>query len=68
MKETFNVPGVSCGHCKNAIEQALQPLAGVQGAEVDVDSKNVDVHYDASVIDRTGVVRAIEAAGYDVAG
>ncbi len=68
MKETFNVPGVSCGHCKSAIEQALEPLAGVQGAEVDVDSKIVDVTYDDSVIDRAGIVRGIEAAGYDVAG
>lgn len=68
MKERFNVPDVSCGHCKSAIEQALAPLPGVQEAEVDIQSKNVDVAYDDSVIDRTGVVRAIEAAGYDVAG
>ena len=68
MKETFKVPDVSCGHCKSAIEQALVPLAGVQEATVDIDAKNVDVAYDDAVIDRTGVVRAIEAAGYDVAG
>ena len=68
MKETFKVPDVSCGHCKSAIEQALVPLAGVQGAEVDIDAKNVDVSYDEALIDRTGVVRAIEAAGYPVAG
>lgn len=68
MNETFKVPDVSCGHCKSTIEQALVPLAGVQGAEVNLDARNVDVAYDENVIDRTGVVRAIEAAGYDVAG
>lgn len=68
MEETFKVPDVSCGHCKSAIEQALVPLAGVQRAAVDIDAKNVDVSYDEAVIDRTGVVRAIEAAGYPVAG
>jgi copper chaperone len=68
MKETFNVPDVSCGHCKSAIEGALVPLAGVRGAEVNIDSKKVDVDYDDGVIDRTGVVRAIEASGYEVAG
>ena len=68
MRETFKVPDVSCGHCKSAIEQALVPLAGVQEATVDIEGKNVDVAYDDTVIDRTGVVRAIEAAGYDVAG
>lgn len=68
MQETFKVPDVSCGHCKSAIEGALVPLAGVRGAQVDIDSKKVDVEYDEGVIDRTGVVRAIEASGYDVAG
>ena len=68
MKETFKVPDVSCGHCKTAIEQALVPLAGVQEANVDIEAKNVDVAYDDAVIDRSGVVRAIEAAGYDVVG
>lgn len=68
MRETFKVPDVSCGHCKSAIEQGLVPLAGVQRAEVDIDSKNVAVDYDDAVIDRTGVVRAIEAAGYGVTG
>lgn len=68
MQETFKVPDVSCGHCKSAIEGALVPLAGVRGAQVDIDAKKVDVEYDDGVIDRTGVVRAIEASGYDVAG
>lgn len=68
MRETFKVPDVSCGHCKSAIETALVPLAGVQQANVDIEAKKVDVSYDETIIDRTGVVRAIEAAGYDVAG
>ena len=68
MRDTFKVPDVHCGHCKSTIEQALVPLAGVQGADVDIDSRKVDVDFDDGIIDRSGVVRAIEAAGYDVAG
>lgn len=68
MKANFSVPGVSCGHCKSSIETALQPLPGVQEAQVDLASKAVEVVYDDTVIDRTAVVRAIESAGYDVAG
>lgn len=68
MKESFNVPEVSCGHCKTSIESGLQPLEGVERADVDIDSKSVEVVYDDAVIDRTGVVRAIEATGYSVAG
>lgn len=68
MRANFNVPEVSCGHCKASIETALQPLEGVEQAEVDLESKSVEVVYDDAVIDRTGVVRAIESAGYSVAG
>ena len=68
MQESFNVPDVSCGHCKSAIETALGTVPGVQSAEVRIDSKSVDVDFDASVVDRAGVVRAIESAGYAVAG
>ena len=66
--EKFNVPDVSCGHCKAAIETALQPLNGVEEATVDVDGKTVAVAFDEAVTDRATVVRAIESAGYAVAG
>lgn len=68
MKETFRVPEVSCGHCKSSIETALQPLNGVAQAEVDIDAKLVSVDFDDAVVDRAAVVRAIESAGYQVAG
>ena len=68
MKETFRVPEVSCGHCKSSIETALQPLNGVVDAQVDIDAKVVAVDFDDAVLDRASVVRAIESAGYQVAG
>jgi copper chaperone len=67
-RERFNVPDVSCGHCKSAIETALQPLNGVSEADVDIEGKSVAVAYDEAIVDRTAVVRAIESAGYAVAG
>jgi copper chaperone len=66
VQETFNVPDVHCGHCKSAIEGALQPLGGIERAEVDVDGRQVTVGYDDSVIDRASVVQAIQSAGYPV--
>jgi copper chaperone len=68
MKEKFNVPEVSCGHCKSSIESALAPVAGVHAASVDISSKQVAVEFDESVTDRTTLVRTIESAGYAVAG
>lgn len=67
MQETFKVPDVSCGHCKAAIEGALGTVAGVSEAEVDIDGRSVAVTYDEAVVDRAGIVRAIESSGYPVA-
>ncbi len=68
MRQTFSVPDVSCGHCKGAIESALQPMNGVDEAVVDIDAKRVDVSFDEGIVTRDQVVAAIEDAGYAVAG
>ena len=68
MKENFNVPDVSCGHCKSSIETALGPVPGIREAIVDISTKQVVVDFDEAITDRATVVRTIESAGYDVAG
>ena len=40
---TFDVPGISCGHCKAAIEGALGDVPDVETATVDVDARTVTV-------------------------
>ena len=66
MQETFKVPDVSCGHCKSAIEGALQPVEGVDRAVVDIDSRAVSVSFDPDTVGRDEVIRKIEEAGYPV--
>ena len=61
---TYSVPGISCGHCKSAIEGELSPLDGVESAIVDIDAKTVIVVGD---IDEGAVRAAIDEAGYEVA-
>ena len=61
---TFDVPGISCGHCKSAIEGALDGLDGVETATVDIDAKTVSVRGTAS---DEAVTAAIDEAGYEVA-
>ena len=60
---TYSVPGISCGHCKSAIEGELTPLAGVESAVVDIDAKSVVV---IGEIDEAAVRAAIDEAGYEV--
>ncbi len=68
MKElTFEVPGISCNHCVNAITQETT-AAGVQDVQVDLTSKRVYVAFDPAKVTEQQVKEAIEEAGYDVAG
>lgn len=61
--QTFQVPGISCDHCKSAIESAVGQLDGVESVTVSVDDKTVSVTGDASTPD---VAQAIARAGYQV--
>lgn len=61
---TYLVPGVSCDHCKHAIESEVGAVAGVVHVKVDVDAKTVRVEGDA---DETEVRAAVGRAGYEIA-
>ncbi len=63
---TLSVPDISCDHCKNSIEGALQPLDGVVSAKVSVEDRNVAVTYDESSVDVATMVKAIDEQGYEV--
>ncbi|HLQ71892.1 MAG TPA: copper chaperone CopZ [Bacillota bacterium] len=66
-KQTLDVKGMSCGHCKSAVEGALKDLNGVTDVHVDLDSGKVDVTYDASSVTVEAMEEAVEEQGYDVA-
>jgi copper chaperone len=61
---TYAVPGISCDHCKHAIEGEVATVAGVERVEVDVPTKAVRVEGDAP---DAAVRAAIDEAGYEVA-
>jgi len=45
-KKTFSIPGISCGHCVNAIKTELSEVEGISKVEGDIEGKNVDVEWD----------------------
>jgi len=59
---TYSVPGISCDHCKRAIEAEVSTVADVASVEVDVAAKLVTVIGG----DDSGIRAAIDEAGYDV--
>ena len=59
----FNVPDISCDHCKRAIEEAVAAIPEVDSVVVTVDRRVVEV---AGVASDDAVIAAIGQAGYEV--
>jgi copper chaperone len=44
-KKTFSIPGISCGHCVNAIKSELSEIKGVSKVDGNVENKSVEVEW-----------------------
>ena len=44
---TYTVPAISCAHCTHTIETELSDLQGVQSVKADINSKKVEITFDA---------------------
>jgi copper chaperone len=62
---TFEVPGVSCEHCREAITVEVEKVTGVARVDVDLERKVVTVGGEG--VDGDAIRSAIDEAGYDVA-
>jgi copper chaperone len=65
--KTLKVEGMSCGHCKAAVEGELNRLSGVETSYADVEKGTVEVSYDEGTVTTEDLKGAIEEAGYTVA-
>ena len=65
---TLAVEGMSCGHCKAAVEGELGKLSGVESSEADFEKNTVEVRYDEERVTTADLGEAIERAGYRVSG
>ena len=60
-ERTYSVPAIHCEGCAGTIEEALEPVEGVEFATVDLDAKVVRVR--GSADDRV-LRKVLTAAGY----
>jgi copper chaperone len=60
---TYLVTGMTCEHCRAAVTEEVERVAGVVAVDVDLDSKLVRVR--GTGVDEAAVVAAIDEAGYD---
>ena len=64
MKQTFDVQGMSCGHCERAVTRAVKALDPQAEVKVDLAAGKVDVQ---TTQPREAVARVIAEEGYAVA-
>lgn len=65
-KINLTVEGMTCNHCKAAVEKAVRALPGVMAAEVDLAAKTLKIDFDATKSGLDDVKRTVEEAGYKV--
>jgi copper chaperone CopZ len=64
MKKVLSVEGMSCAHCVAHVKEALESVAGVIKAEVDLKKKQAVV--EGSSLDDDAMKSAVAEAGYEI--
>ncbi|NJQ04613.1 heavy-metal-associated domain-containing protein [Streptomyces lonarensis] len=64
---TYQVTGMSCGHCEKAVSEELSALPGVSSVTAKADTGLVTVESTEPLTDEA-VRAAVDEAGYEVAG
>lgn len=64
MNQTFNVQGMTCGHCERAVTQAVKSVDPTAEVKIDRTTGRVDVQSQEA---REAIARAIAEEGYAVA-
>ena len=65
MEVTYTVAGMTCGHCKTAVETEVGQVPGVEFVEADIDTKLVLVR--GENLEDAALRAAIDEAGYEAA-
>lgn len=64
MRTTLKVSGMTCNHCVQSVQSALQEVSGVRAARVDLQNGRALVDYDEAKTDPRELAGAVTEAGY----
>ncbi len=63
---TLLVSGMTCEHCRDKVDRALNGVSGVWGAAVDLEQDTADIDFDDRRAKAEQFVEAVRHAGYEV--
>jgi copper chaperone len=61
----FAVEGMNCQGCVNSVTGAVKRVPGVANVSVSLEQKAATVEFDPASANASGIVAAIEGAGFD---
>ena len=61
------ITGMTCAACARNVERALNKTDGVAVANVNIATERANITFDPSLVDMTGLIARVDAAGYGVA-
>lgn len=64
MKATIKVKGMTCGGCKQSVENAVRKVTGVVSAEADLQKAELNVEFDENTSALAEVRAAVVKAGF----
>ncbi|GIJ08151.1 heavy-metal-associated domain-containing protein [Micromonospora andamanensis] len=67
MVSTYQVQGMTCGHCVNAVSTEIGAIEGVTDVQVDLAAGRVTVTSEKP-LSEDAVRAAVDEAGYELAG
>lgn len=65
VKERYDVEGMTCAACENAVTRAVAKLDGVEEVRVSLMTNAMDVAYDRQKMSARQIEKAVQDAGYD---
>ncbi|GEM04846.1 copper-translocating P-type ATPase [Halolactibacillus miurensis] len=62
---TFIVSGMTCASCSQTVEKAVNQLAGVEKAQVNLPTEKLNVAFNQQVLTEADIIKTVQEAGYD---
>lgn len=66
-ESTYNVKGMTCGHCVSSVTEEVSQISGVRQVDVDLPTGKVTITSDEPVTE-DAVRAAVTEAGYELVG
>lgn len=65
MKQKFDIKGMTCSACQNAVNKAVSKVDSVSDITVSLMTNSMTVSYDENIVSDLDIINAVKNAGYE---